>query len=187
MPLAPKEMEEAIVRQLKAKTGKTLEEWIAVVKQSGLLRTKEQADHLKSEHGLGHFQAQVIAKRFSSTGASEDEQQLVAQQFKGPNEPLRPLYERLVSEVLRLGGDIHIKPCKTYIPFYRKSQFLIARPKNGVLYLGLPLVSEEFEGKKSDVKGLGMPEKIGLAIPIQSAADLDYAVIGTIALAYGRH
>jgi len=60
MALGPKQMGEAILRNLEEKTGKTLEQWISIVKKSKLSDKKSVMDFLKITHGLGHFQAQKI-------------------------------------------------------------------------------------------------------------------------------
>ena len=62
--MKPEEMENAIVRNLPEKTGKALEEWFAVLSASGLSEKREQKAHLKEVHGVGHFQAQTIVKRY---------------------------------------------------------------------------------------------------------------------------
>ena len=58
MALGPKEMGEAILRNLEEKTGKTLEQWISIVKKSKLSDKKSVMDFLKNTHVVGHFQAQ---------------------------------------------------------------------------------------------------------------------------------
>jgi hypothetical protein len=60
--MTPKEMEKAIISNLPEKTGKSLEQWFAVLKKSGILEKKELKKHLKEIHGVGHFQAQTIVK-----------------------------------------------------------------------------------------------------------------------------
>ena len=56
------ETEKAIIRNLLEKTGKSLEEWFAVLSASGLSEKRELKDALKKVHGVGHFQAQTIVK-----------------------------------------------------------------------------------------------------------------------------
>jgi ERCC4-type nuclease len=60
--MTPEEMEKAIIRNLPEKTGKSLEEWFAVLSASGLSEKRELKEHLKKVHGVGHFQAQTIVK-----------------------------------------------------------------------------------------------------------------------------
>lgn len=55
-------MESAIVRNLNDKTGRSLEEWFVVLKDSGITDKRDMKKHLKEEYGVGHFQAQTIVK-----------------------------------------------------------------------------------------------------------------------------
>ena len=64
MGLSPQEMEAAIIQNLPGKTGKSLDEWLEVLRESKLTEKKELKAHLKDTHGVGHFQAQTIVKRF---------------------------------------------------------------------------------------------------------------------------
>jgi predicted transport protein len=97
---------------------------------------------------------------------------------------LKEVYEAVASKVMKMGKDIEVKPCKTYIPFYRKTQFLVVKAKKGFLYLGLPKPPDASQGGSVGVKGLGMPEKILSAIRIGSKADLTRGIIDRIAAAY---
>ena len=45
------------------KTGRSVDEWVELVNEAGLSGFSEIVDHLKSVHGLGHFQARLIAER----------------------------------------------------------------------------------------------------------------------------
>jgi len=49
-----------MIRNLPASTGKTLEQWIAVVAGAPVTGRKARADWLEAEHGLGHFQARLV-------------------------------------------------------------------------------------------------------------------------------
>ena len=62
--MKPEEMEKAIIRNLAEKTGKSLEEWCAVLKASGMTDKAELKKELKQSHGVGHFQAQTIVKLY---------------------------------------------------------------------------------------------------------------------------
>jgi len=64
MGLSPQEMEAAIIRNLADKTGKSLDEWMEVLRTSNLTEKKALMAVLKETNGVGHFQAQTIVKRF---------------------------------------------------------------------------------------------------------------------------
>ena len=62
-------MEEAFLVNLPKKTGKTLEEWIAIVKASGSPTEKERRAWLMTEHGLTTNYAWWVAERAAGRGA----------------------------------------------------------------------------------------------------------------------
>jgi CHAD domain-containing protein len=64
MGLSPSEMEQAIVKNLPEKTGKSLEEWFKVLDDEKQSDKKEMKACLKEKYKVGHFQAQTIVKYF---------------------------------------------------------------------------------------------------------------------------
>ena len=85
MALGPKEMGEAILRNLEEKTGKTLEQWISIVKKSKLSDKKSVMDFLKNTHGVGHFQAQKIVERLEGKDAYENTDDFIPALFNTPD------------------------------------------------------------------------------------------------------
>jgi Domain of unknown function (DUF4287) len=59
---------ESIVAGLSERTGKILEEWIRIVKESGIAGAKERTAWLKSQYGLGMTSAGVIVERAEGRG-----------------------------------------------------------------------------------------------------------------------
>ena len=64
MGLSPKEMEDAIIKNLPEKTGKSMGEWLIVLLEESLSSKKEMKACLKEKYKIGHFQAQTIVKFF---------------------------------------------------------------------------------------------------------------------------
>ncbi len=60
--MKPEEMEAAIIRNLLEKTGKSLEGWFVVLKESGLTEKRAMNEYLKNHHNVGHFQAKTVVK-----------------------------------------------------------------------------------------------------------------------------
>src|SRR5437667_3137482 len=60
------------VGELKSKTGRTLEEWIALVKKEGPKDEKTRREWLKTKHKLGTNSAWWIAERAEGKGGEED-------------------------------------------------------------------------------------------------------------------
>ncbi len=62
--MTPEEMETVIVRNLREKTGKSLDEWFTELRASGFSDKRALKDLLKQTHGVGHFQAQTVVKLY---------------------------------------------------------------------------------------------------------------------------
>src|SRR5947209_2764466 len=90
------------IAELPAKTGRSLDEWLALVRDAGPPTEKERRDWLKKEHGLGTNAASWIAERAGDNpGMSEDDPEsylkaaeaYVEAMFAGPRAMLRPVYD----------------------------------------------------------------------------------------------
>jgi len=120
------EMMESMKAGLKAKTGKSLEDWVKIVQASGLGTHGEQMKLLKADHGIGHGHANMICQ--AAKGRFEaDPDDMLADQYKG-KEALRPVYDALEAYARTLGGDVEISPKKTSVAFRRSKNFAVVTP-----------------------------------------------------------
>src|SRR6266550_88266 len=71
------------VATLKDKTGRSLEEWLALVKRSGLRTEKERREWLKKEHGLGTNSAGWIAERAEGKATVDDDPEAYLEAAEG--------------------------------------------------------------------------------------------------------
>ena len=62
------EMVQKSLASLKARTGKSLDEWIALVKKSGPKSEKDRREWLKQQHGVPTTSAAWIAERAEGKG-----------------------------------------------------------------------------------------------------------------------
>lgn len=185
MALGPKQMGDAIIRNLKKKTGKTLEEWITIVKDENLLDKKEIITFLKTNNGLGHFQAQKIYEHFNGQDKYQDPSTFAKEIFD--TNKSSELYEFLKSKLSEFGNDVRIQPCKTYIPFYRQNQFaILAKSKNEEIILGLNLPKNYSNPKFSKQSKKGS-ERINAETLIKKTSDLDQTVLDAISTAYNSN
>ena len=122
------------------KTGKSLEHWIEVVKQTKKEKHKAIIDHLKSNHGFTYGYANFVAlKARKSDAGSIDDTDLIANQYKG-KENLKPIFDQLESAIKKIGSDITITPKKDSVSFIRKRQFTLIKPATKTrIDLGLKL------------------------------------------------
>jgi len=61
MPKSPEEMLDSMIKNLEEKTGKNLEAWVKVARASNLAKHGQIVGFLKSDHGLGHGYANLVA------------------------------------------------------------------------------------------------------------------------------
>lgn len=137
-----------MIANLKDKTGKSLDEWIAVARASGQTKHKALVDWLKAEHGLGHGYANLVAhKTFASDAGSSEDADLMEAMFAGPKAAMRPAYDRVAAIVSGLEGA-GFAPKKGYVSFRRAKQFGLALPSTkDRLDLGLSLKGVEPSGR----------------------------------------
>lgn len=121
-------MADKMVANLKEKTGKTLEQWLKVVAKSKIDKHMQIIKFLKSEHGVTHGFANLIAHHALKSDTVAPTNDLVAAQYNGAKEGLRPIYDSLVKAVEKLGSDVEISPKKAYVSLRRKKQFAIVQP-----------------------------------------------------------
>lgn len=122
------------------KTGKSLNEWIAIIQKQKLDKHKVIIDFLKAEHGFTHGYANFVAlKTRGADAASHDADDLLTNQYKG-KENLQPIYDELIKKVSKFGNDITITPKKDSVSIIRKKQFALIKPATKTrIDLGLKL------------------------------------------------
>ena len=129
-------MVQSWVVSLPTKTGRSLDEWIRLVKKEGPSSEKERCDWLKANHGLGTNTAGWIAGRASGRSLEDEDptaylkaaEGYVSAMFAGKKEGLRPIYDALLKLGMALGRDVKVCPCKTMVPFYRRHVFAQIKP-----------------------------------------------------------
>src|SRR6516225_9485214 len=112
------------VGELKGKTGRSLEEWLTLVKKEGPKDEKARREWLKTKHKLGTNSAWWIAEHAEGKGGEEDSPeaylkaaaQYVEEQYAGPKEKLRPIYDALLKLGKSIGNDVKACPCQTIVP-----------------------------------------------------------------------
>lgn len=124
MTKTPEEMAESMVRNLPEKTGKSLAQWLKVCKASKLAKHGELVKHLKSDYGITHGYANLIAQKTLSGDASSG-QDLVTAQYAGAKTGLRPICDAVVAAARALGKDVEVSPKKTCVSLRRNKQFAL--------------------------------------------------------------
>jgi hypothetical protein len=175
---------ESMIRTLKEKTGKTIEQWVALAKKSGAAKHGEVVQHLKSEHGLTHGYANLVAHQtFQSAAIHADGGDLIAAQYAGKKAGLRPVYDALIEKINAFGGDIEIAPKKAYVSLRRKKQFAILQPSTADrLDVGINLKDAPATGRL-EASG-SWNAMVSHRVRVASKADVNAELVGWLKKAY---
>ncbi|MBK8024211.1 MAG: DUF4287 domain-containing protein [Chloroflexi bacterium] len=119
-----------MVANLEKSTGKSMAEWTAIVKASGLAKHGEMVKFLQNEHSLTYGYANLIVHTANQSAAetSDDRGALVDAQYTKGKEHLRPIYDRLVEVIDGFGADVEFVPMKAYVSVRRSKQFACIGP-----------------------------------------------------------
>lgn len=132
MAKSPADMMDSVAASMKERTGRTLEEWVAVVQASGLdpLDQKAVRKWLKEEHGVLQTSQWAIADAAARAAGwkrpTTDE--YIDQQYAGPKAHLRPIFDRVREIVMAFGDDVSLEGRASYTPFVRRRQFAAVAP-----------------------------------------------------------
>lgn len=183
------------VATLPDKTGRSLDEWIRLVQETGPPTEKERREWLKSHHSLGTNAAWWIAERAEGKGQEDSDPEAylraaaewVEALFAGGKAGLRPVYEELLRLGKEIGPDVRICPCKTIVPFYREHVFAQAKPSTRTrLDFGFALGDTPAAGRLIDTGGYAKKDRITHRIGLASVAEVDGEVRHWLKVAYDR-
>jgi hypothetical protein len=179
---------ETQLKNIQAKTGKTLAQLRAHIQKSGLTKHGEIRAMLMRDFGLGygdanslvHFAQQSDGQSAAAAkGATAGD--VLAEIYAGPKAALRPIHDEVLAAAEKL-GPFEIAPKKGYVSLRRKKQFAMVGPgTKGRLEVGL------------NMKGVAATERLLAQAPggmcqykvfLTSAAEVDAALIGWLKQAY---
>lgn len=146
--------EKTMIENLHKNTGKTLEQWISIVKKKSFQKHGEIITFLKGEYNFTHGFANLVAlkARAADAGSVENKDDLVAKQYMG-KEHFLPIYEKLINEVKKFGSDVEIAPKNNSVSLRRKKQFALLLPATKTRFeIGINLKGQQAKGKLEEVK-----------------------------------
>jgi hypothetical protein len=183
------------ITELKQKTGRTLEEWLKLIKKEGPAEEKARRDWLREKHGLNTMTATWLAERSAGKGAAMEDPDLylesaerdVDKMFAGGKAHLRPVYNALLKLGLKTGKEAKACPCTTIVPLYRNHVFAQIKPATQTrIDMGFALGDMKPTGRLIDTGGFAKKDRITHRIPITSLDDIDDEVKHWLKVAYDR-
>ena len=179
------EAAKSMIRNLEAKTGKTIDQLAQLVRKSGLAKHIDQVAFLKEKHGMTHGYANLVvlyAKGHPATRESPQSEYSPDDWFVG-KEALKPIYESLVAAVSDMADDIEWAPKKSYMSVRRSKQFAIIQPSTKTrLDLGLKLPGEPTT-QRLEASG-SFNSMVSHRVRISSMAEVDAELLAWVQDAY---
>jgi hypothetical protein len=181
------------VASLAEKTGRSLDEWLRLIKDEGPPTEKERRDWLKTHYKLGTNSAWWLAERAEGKGMEDCDPEAylkaaegyVEAMFAGSKAGLRPIYDELLKLGLRQGKDVKACPCKTIVPLYRNHVFAQIKPATRTrIDFGFALKDTKATGRLVSTGGFEKGDRISHRIPISAVAEIDDEVKRWLKKAY---
>jgi Domain of unknown function (DUF5655)/Domain of unknown function (DUF4287) len=142
---------EAQIHNIEEQYGKSLSEWIALIKESGTTKHTDMVTMLKSQYGMSHSSVHRVAlSAREADGASMVQtakasgRDPVEEMYSGKKADLKPLHDALMIAITSFGNDIELAPKKGYVSLRRKKQFAMIQPTSvtridiGLILKGVP-------------------------------------------------
>lgn len=183
--MTPEESLAKMIDNLEEKTGRSLEQWLELTAASRLEKHGEIVGWLKSQHGVTHGYANVIAMKTleSRGGGPAGEADLLAAQYAGAKSALKPIYDALAAAVTRLGPDVQLAPKKANVSVRRHRQFALLQPSTATrMDVGIQLKGVKPEGRL-EASG-SFSAMVTHRVRVGSVAEVDAELIGWLKQAY---
>jgi hypothetical protein len=167
-----------------AKTGQPVSHWVKLAKAQKLEKHGMIVKYLKTEHGITHGYANLIAhEALQSAATHQAEDDLVAAQYAGEKASLKPIYDQLMKAVEKFGSDVEVAPKKTYVSLRRKKQFALIQPSTKTrLDVGINLKGKPATGRL-EASG-SFNAMVSHRVKLETAADANAEVIAWLKEAY---
>jgi hypothetical protein len=176
----------AVSASLAGRTGRPLDEWVALVQASGLDPLDQNAVRrwLRSSHGVPQNSQWAIADAAARAAGwvRPSVAEYIDGQYSGATAALRPVYDALAAAIAEFGDDVTIEGRGTYTPFVRGRQFAaVAAATRDRVDLGLRFADPPASGRLQPATAPGQATH---KISLHSVHDVDDEVLRLLRIAY---
>ena len=179
---------ETQLKNIQAKTGKSLDQVRSLIKKGGLSKHGEiramLIDRLKLGYGGANALVHYALQSDGQTTAQAEGlsiQDVLEGIYAGPKAGLRPIHEQVMQAIEKL-GEFEIAPKKGYVSLRRKRQFAMLGPATrGRFEVGLNMKGVEPTDRLTAMPPGGMCQ---YKVFLTSTAEVDKELLGWIKTAY---
>lgn len=185
----PDDMMNAVTDSMAERTGRSLENWVALVAGSGVDPLDQNAVRrwLREVHGVKQNSQWAIADAAAREAGwvRPTVEEYVDAQYTGAKASLRPIFDAVRESVLTLGDDVVVEGRGTYVPFVRRRQFAaVAAATASRVDLGLRLPDPPPSARLQAAKAPGSATH---RVQLSSVDDVDDEVRGLLRAAYEQN
>jgi hypothetical protein len=130
--MEPADMMTAVTESMRERTGRTLDEWVALVQGSGIDPLDQRAVRawLRDVHGVPQNSQWAVADAAATAAGWQrpDPDGHTDSLYSGAKAHLRPIHDAIVTLAEGLGDDARREGRGTYIPVVRRTQFVAVAP-----------------------------------------------------------
>ena len=189
MPPTPDDMLTAVSDSLAARTGKSLEQWLALVRSCGVDPLDQAAvrNWLRCEHGVPQNSQWAIADAAAREAGwvRPTVSEYVDRQYAGPKAALRPIYDALATVIGQLGSGVTVEGRSTYTPFVRGRQFAaIAAAASDRVDLGLRFCDPP---QAPRLQPGGGPGQATHKVSLRDVSEVDAEIVQLLRAAYAQN
>ena len=179
--------EQEFITTAQAKTGHTVEEWIDIIRGSGIEEKPNTIlKWLKETHGMNHLQANIMSGLYLNGGKPVYDYPVLWQRLFEGKATLLEWTKEIEQRVIAALGDVEFIPTKAYISVEGKKIFACVTPIKTTLRVGLDLGNQPFDEIIQKAKGLGAMPNLTHMIEITSASDINDSLIEHFGQAYRK-
>jgi predicted transport protein len=181
------EIEKEFIDTAKEKTGRSLQEWLKLVKASGIEKRNDILEWLKKGHGLNHLQSQLITGIYLNNGSPVyiNEDALLENQFiKCPE--MRSVFDSISEKIIGFFQGTQLIPKKTYLSFTAVREFAAINVKPDGIRLGLDLGDAPFTETVQKSKLTGPMPRISHMVILTSPNQTDQKIMELVKQSYNR-
>ncbi|WP_209309145.1 DUF5655 domain-containing protein [Blastococcus sp. CT_GayMR16] len=185
----PDDMTSAVTDSIAERTGRSLEDWVALVAESGVDPLDQNAVRrwLKDVHGVKQNSQWAIADAAARAAGwvRPTVEGYVDAQYTGAKVALRPIFDALREAAVGFGDDVVLEGRGTYVPFVRRRQFAaVAAATATRVDLGLRLPEPPAAAR---LQPANAPGSATHRVQLFSVADVDDEVRALLRAAYDQN
>jgi predicted transport protein len=172
------------LRNIEEATGMGVADFAEKIDEAGLEKHGAMVSFLKTDLGLTHGNANLIAHlvREARAGGPASESELLDAQYSGGKAHLKDAFDQLSKIAMGLGDDVERVILKTGVSFRRRKQFaLVEAPSSKRVQLGLNLEATPDDPRVKETKRM-CTHRMDLTDP----SEIDSSVTSILEEAYRR-